>query len=553
MSAKLECLKACHASAEKLLQSEKGDEKGADQLYNQLDEERKKLTQSLYFNIEDTINIIDEDKELMGEQMSDLEKQKLGLEIEMINLATFFYNLYHNKEHETSFYNFFQNVVPSSHKAQERDVKDDTLIYVKARILWLIQELKKGNNLETAVDKCLPFDLDKYFFKPGENDNDLFAALSDERNSLLKQSKEEIMASEPIYLVDFQKEVFDFTRRRFVALLLRKKKVFSKRSAEDDSGQPVKRSKVTDNTNANSEPEHTTVTTENTTETEINATAPSHPASEDSDSDSENEFADALDGSTPSEKEASVEGTNDSQSTPMDEDTDPNDEVAQEEEDSQVQNSDEDHVHEKSVVSEAENVADEEEASPTNEEEESPTNEEEESPTNEEDADIDEIHSSADEENAPDEDSDVYEGGDSPGESSAAERNTAAGGDQKNVKEKNIQSRYIAVKTSPIPEAAPKRKEEFTPPPEGYRMVKLFKRKVAVPWEQKEVDALEAGLSSIRHPSWAAIKSAYPEELARRDPVAIKDKARNELRKLERQGKTTAEELGPYQYIKPKL
>jgi hypothetical protein len=74
------------------------------------------------------------------------------------------------------------------------------------------------------------------------------------------------------------------------------------------------------------------------------------------------------------------------------------------------------------------------------------------------------------------------------------------------------------------------------------RPVKTGSRKVRIPWSTREVDALEAGLEQLGWGQWLAIKKLNYNILKDRDNVAIKDKARNEA--LRRQKERIP--LGPY-------
>ncbi|KAI8582058.1 hypothetical protein K450DRAFT_228821 [Umbelopsis ramanniana AG] len=76
----------------------------------------------------------------------------------------------------------------------------------------------------------------------------------------------------------------------------------------------------------------------------------------------------------------------------------------------------------------------------------------------------------------------------------------------------------------------------------GARPVKKGSRKVRIPWSTREVDALEAGLEVLGWGQWLAIKKLNYTILKDRDNVAIKDKARNEA--LRRQKERIP--LGPY-------
>jgi hypothetical protein len=72
--------------------------------------------------------------------------------------------------------------------------------------------------------------------------------------------------------------------------------------------------------------------------------------------------------------------------------------------------------------------------------------------------------------------------------------------------------------------------------------VKYGRRKTRIPWSTREVDALEAGLDQLGWGQWQAIKKLNFNILKDRDNVAIKDKARNEA--LRRQKERIP--LGPY-------
>ncbi|KAI9289200.1 hypothetical protein BC943DRAFT_131161 [Umbelopsis sp. AD052] len=76
----------------------------------------------------------------------------------------------------------------------------------------------------------------------------------------------------------------------------------------------------------------------------------------------------------------------------------------------------------------------------------------------------------------------------------------------------------------------------------GAKAVKKGARKVRIPWSAREVDALEAGLEKFGWGQWLGIKKLNYVILKDRDNVAIKDKARNEA--LRRQKERIP--LGPY-------
>ncbi|KAH8553837.1 hypothetical protein BGW37DRAFT_235019 [Umbelopsis sp. PMI_123] len=71
---------------------------------------------------------------------------------------------------------------------------------------------------------------------------------------------------------------------------------------------------------------------------------------------------------------------------------------------------------------------------------------------------------------------------------------------------------------------------------------KTGKRKVRIPWSSRELDALESGLDLLGWGQWMDIKKLNYNILKDRDNVAIKDKARNEA--LRRQKERIP--LGPY-------
>ncbi|KAI8976469.1 hypothetical protein BDB01DRAFT_347763 [Pilobolus umbonatus] len=61
------------------------------------------------------------------------------------------------------------------------------------------------------------------------------------------------------------------------------------------------------------------------------------------------------------------------------------------------------------------------------------------------------------------------------------------------------------------------------------------RRKEAVPWTAEEVEALEVGILSYKGPYWASIRDFVKPRLDNRTNVQIKDKARNELKKRQRE------------------
>lgn len=79
---------------------------------------------------------------------------------------------------------------------------------------------------------------------------------------------------------------------------------------------------------------------------------------------------------------------------------------------------------------------------------------------------------------------------------------------------------------------------------------KQYTRKKPEPWTDDEVNALKRGLSHYNAPLWAAIRLYVHPALQKRTNMQLKDKARTELKKLERQGKTERSQLGVWQYVK---
>lgn len=75
-------------------------------------------------------------------------------------------------------------------------------------------------------------------------------------------------------------------------------------------------------------------------------------------------------------------------------------------------------------------------------------------------------------------------------------------------------------------------------------------RAKAVPWTAEEVRALEDGLRSCKAPLWVKIIADASPKLQNRTNVQCKDKAKTELKKLERLGYTEKKDLGPYGYVK---
>lgn len=70
----------------------------------------------------------------------------------------------------------------------------------------------------------------------------------------------------------------------------------------------------------------------------------------------------------------------------------------------------------------------------------------------------------------------------------------------------------------------------------------IRRRKVKTFWSPQELDALESGLETHGWGHWAAIKRHNPTILKDRDSVALKDKARNEATRRQKQNVP----LGPY-------
>lgn len=81
----------------------------------------------------------------------------------------------------------------------------------------------------------------------------------------------------------------------------------------------------------------------------------------------------------------------------------------------------------------------------------------------------------------------------------------------------------------------------FEPPPKD--------RKKPERWTDAEVDALKRGLSLVKAPRWTEIKIKMHPALQKRSNVQLKDKAKTELKKLARQGKTERSQLGVWQYV----
>lgn len=76
-------------------------------------------------------------------------------------------------------------------------------------------------------------------------------------------------------------------------------------------------------------------------------------------------------------------------------------------------------------------------------------------------------------------------------------------------------------------------------------------RKVHEPWTPAEVAALEQGLMEFKGSNhWQDIIDCSGGVLANRTNVQCKDKARTELKKLERRGITARNELGAWGYVK---
>lgn len=75
-------------------------------------------------------------------------------------------------------------------------------------------------------------------------------------------------------------------------------------------------------------------------------------------------------------------------------------------------------------------------------------------------------------------------------------------------------------------------------------------RKIHEPWTPAEVEALKQGLMEFKGNHWQDIIDCSGGVLANRSNIQCKDKARTELKKLERRGITARNELGAWGYVK---
>jgi predicted ATPase len=70
-------------------------------------------------------------------------------------------------------------------------------------------------------------------------------------------------------------------------------------------------------------------------------------------------------------------------------------------------------------------------------------------------------------------------------------------------------------------------------------------RKARQPWNAFETFAIELGLRQFEDSRWADIKKRFPMVFSNRTAVQIKDRARTELKRRQKEN----EPLGPYEHI----
>lgn len=187
---KIAWLKDCTDLAKKLSNNLLVDEESTD-LYKQLKEEKRRVTRLIYIKVDNMLNMLNHENEMFGgDGLSETDREKFRLDILKINLATFHYYLYRNEKLECSLNNFFRNVIPSIDRKLERNIADDYQFYVDARTLLLIQLLKKGDSLKTAVKKCFPDSPDKLFDTPHQLHFEYYYAVSEKRT---------IVTNSPVY------------------------------------------------------------------------------------------------------------------------------------------------------------------------------------------------------------------------------------------------------------------------------------------------------------------------------------------------------------------
>lgn len=100
---------------------------------------------------------------------------------------------------------------------------------------------------------------------------------------------------------------------------------------------------------------------------------------------------------------------------------------------------------------------------------------------------------------------------------------------------------------APVQTPAEARAEARAIPPTP-KVYKSKIRKQPVPWTQDEIDALEAGLLRYRTSDWANIRKSS-DILHSRTNVNLKDKARTEIKKLNKLGYYQPSQLGAYRFV----